>query len=128
MPKAPKAPKQHNSPSTQPLKKKRPYKLCKKAPVADPDTPPPKAKWTARDAETLVETLQQQKKESHQADSGWKALVWTACEVALRGSEKISEGGPKTASSCLSRWGRVSHMLYTTYYLLIVCYSSNQTS
>jgi hypothetical protein len=73
---------------------------------------PKKASWKlAADDETLVECLKQQQAAGNQSDTGFKPVAWTACVIALRGSEKRSGGGPKTAKSCKDHFGAVSFSL-----------------
>ena len=62
------------------------------------------ARWSQEDNAVLIEQLKIHQSKGHQSDSGWKSLVWTACEVALRESEIKSGGGPKTASGCKEHW------------------------
>ena len=45
-------------------------------------------RWRKEGDHVLIDTLRIQQSKGNQADSGWKRVVWTACEVALRGSEK----------------------------------------
>ena len=61
-------------------------------------SPKKNARWSQDNNAVIIELLKNHQSEGHQSDSGWKSIVWTACEVALWGSEKQSGGGPKTAS------------------------------
>ena len=61
---------------------------------------PKKASWKlAADDETLVLCLKLQQAAGNQSDTGLKPVTWTACAIALQGSEKWSVSGPKTAKS-----------------------------
>jgi len=75
------------------------------------------ARWSQEDNAVLIDLLKSHQSKGHQSDSGWKGIVWTACEEALRGSESRSGGGPKTASGCKEHWHSVrlsfGDMLYT---------------
>jgi len=62
------------------------------------------ARWSQEDNAKLIDLLKIHQSKGHQSDSGWKGIVWTACEVAFRDSEKKSGGGPKTASGCKDHW------------------------
>ncbi|KAI0042775.1 hypothetical protein FA95DRAFT_1454180, partial [Auriscalpium vulgare] len=64
----------------------------------------PKANWSTRDDEVLIEVLESLKSQ-YQSDSGWKAPVWLAAAERLAGSEEVSGGGPKGSSSCQDRFG-----------------------
>ncbi|KAF7965578.1 hypothetical protein HWV62_42846 [Athelia sp. TMB] len=59
-----------------------------------------KAVWRSSDSALLVETLVKERNAGHQADSGFKPLVWASCALALRGSEILSGGAIKSKSSC----------------------------
>jgi hypothetical protein len=67
-----------------------------------------KASWKLADDEILLECLRQQQAASHQSDTGFKPVVWTACVLALKDSEKWSGGGPKTAKGCKDHFGTAS--------------------
>jgi hypothetical protein len=67
-----------------------------------------KACWSAADEAALVEEFKVQKGKGHMADSGWKPVAYTAVVEALKGSEKLSGGGPKIVSVVKARWQRVS--------------------
>lgn len=67
-----------------------------------------KASWKLVDDETLLECLRQQQAAGHQSDTGFKPVAWTACALALKGSEKLSGGSPKTAKGCKDHFGTVS--------------------
>ena len=63
---------------------------------------PKKASWKLpADNKTLLECLKQQQAAGNQSDTGFKPVAWTACVVALRGSEKRSGGGPKVSNCTL---------------------------
>ena len=62
------------------------------------------ARWSQEDNTVLIDLLKVHQSKGHQSDSGWKTIVWTACEEALRDSEIQSGGGPKTASGCKEHW------------------------
>ncbi|TDL14017.1 hypothetical protein BD410DRAFT_693273, partial [Rickenella mellea] len=63
--------------------------------------------WTAANNAILVEQLQKAKNEGNQSGAGWKDQVWTAVEIALRGSEKTSGGAPKSQAACKRRWQKL---------------------
>ena len=65
------------------------------------------ARWRKEDDQVSIDTLKMQQSKGNQTDSGWKHTVWTACEVALQGSEKDSGGGPKTERRCKEHWHSV---------------------
>jgi hypothetical protein len=67
-----------------------------------------KASWKLADDETLLECLRQQQAAGHQSDTGFKPVAWTACALALKGSEKLSGGSPKTVKGCKDHFGTVS--------------------
>ena len=46
------------------------------------------AQWLQEDNVTLINLLKIHQSKGHQSDSGWKGIVWTACEVAFQGSKK----------------------------------------
>jgi len=62
------------------------------------------ARWSEEDNAIVINVLKTHQSKGHQSDSGWKGIVWTACEVALRDSEKQSGGGPKTVNGCKEHW------------------------
>ncbi|KAH8994179.1 hypothetical protein EDB86DRAFT_3169629 [Lactarius hatsudake] len=64
-------------------------------------------RWSEADEATLVHTLASEKAKSNWGDNGPKKVAWTACEVALLGSEKTSGGSPKTLQSIKNRWQRI---------------------
>jgi hypothetical protein len=66
-------------------------------------------KWTTADEATLLLTLCNEKSNGSWGDNNPKPSAYTACELALAGSEKISGGGPKVLSAIKSRWQRVPH-------------------
>jgi len=69
------------------------------------------ARWSQEDNAVIIDLLKSHQSEGHQSDSGWKGVVWTTCEAALRGSEKQSGGGPKTANGCKEHWLSVRLLL-----------------
>jgi hypothetical protein len=62
------------------------------------------AKWSREDDAVFIDLLTTHQSKGNQSDNGWKKIVWTACEEALRVGEKQSGGGPKTASGCKDHW------------------------
>jgi hypothetical protein len=70
-----------------------------------------KASWTTADEATLVEEFKAQKSKGQMADSGWKPTAYTAVVEALKDSEKVSGGAPKTVGVVKARWQRVSEWL-----------------
>ncbi|KAI9442813.1 hypothetical protein BJY52DRAFT_1229115 [Lactarius psammicola] len=61
-------------------------------------------KWSCVDKATLVHTLAEQKTKGNWGDNNPKKSVWTACEIALAGSEKVSGGSAKAQPAIKSRW------------------------
>lgn len=53
------------------------------------------ARWSKEDDRVFVDVLKDQQSKGNQADNGWKRIVWTACEQALRNGEIQSGGGPQ---------------------------------
>ena len=66
-----------------------------------------KTKWTSADKALLVETLAKEKAKGNWGDNNPKPVAFTACEVALAGSESISGGIAKGIQAIKSRWQRV---------------------
>lgn len=66
-----------------------------------------KTKWTSADEALLVETLARERSKGNWGDNNPKPSAFTACEVALAGSERISGGVPKCIQTIKSRWQRV---------------------
>jgi hypothetical protein len=66
-------------------------------------------KWSRSNEAKLVHTLAEQKIKGNWGDNNPKPEAWTACKVALEGSEKESGGTPKTDKAIRSRWQRVCH-------------------
>ncbi|KAH9013586.1 hypothetical protein EDB84DRAFT_1568586 [Lactarius hengduanensis] len=64
-------------------------------------------KWTDPDDAILVHTLAQEKANQNWGDNNPKKLVWTTCELALRGSEKVSGGRPKDVVAIKNRWQKL---------------------
>ena len=83
-----------------------------------PCTPPKKAKWTSADDVTLIVTLQDEQAKGNQADNSWKAVVWTACEQALTGSEERSRGAPKRVKGCQNHWSLVCILCFLRLHTL----------
>jgi hypothetical protein len=77
------------------------------------DTNKPKAKrcrWNPACDMILITQLLAEKAAGNQTDNaGWHQPAFTACAVALRGSEKDSGGATKAADTCQTRWGTVSN-------------------
>jgi hypothetical protein len=67
------------------------------------------ATWSPADETVLVQTLKQAKADGDWGDNNPKKNVWTDCEKALAGSEKISGGGPKNQGAIKNRWQRVCY-------------------
>lgn len=57
-----------------------------------------KAVWKSQNSALLINTLLKECKAGHQSDIGFKPVAWTACAIALKGSEVKSRGIAKTAS------------------------------
>lgn len=68
---------------------------------------PTKTKWSAADDAELVKTLLEQRALGLQSESGFKSAAYTACAVALAGSEKISGGIAKDATACMNHFAKV---------------------
>ncbi|XP_006453745.1 hypothetical protein AGABI2DRAFT_41096, partial [Agaricus bisporus var. bisporus H97] len=83
-----------------------------------PKNSPKNAQWSASCDTTLIDTLQHEQDKGNQADNSWKACVWTACEVALRDSEKISGGVAKKARSCREHWSLLCNQCLTVQKLV----------
>ena len=66
------------------------------------------AKWSSADEATLVATLVQQKALAIWADNNPKPAAYAACVEALRGSEDISGGIPKSKGVVKTHWNKVS--------------------
>ncbi|KAI9452920.1 Myb/SANT-like DNA-binding domain-containing protein [Lactarius psammicola] len=64
-------------------------------------------KWSCVDEATLVHTLAEQKTKGNWGDNNPKKSAWTACEIALAGSEKVSGGSAKAQPVIKSRWQRL---------------------
>ena len=82
-------------------------KKDKKGKVKDEESGGGNAKWSDADDALLVATMTTQKADSYWGDNNPKAVVWTACEKALAGSEKESGGAPKNIGVLKSRWQKV---------------------
>jgi hypothetical protein len=71
-------------------------------------------RWSQSDEALMLDTLTDMKREGkHWGDNNPRPEAWTKCEGVLKGSEKRSGGGPKTAKSIKSRWNRVSTPSWT---------------
>ena len=55
--------------------------------------------WHAVDDAALVHMLTDQKIKGNWGDNNLKKVAWSACKTALAGSEKDSEGTPKTVTA-----------------------------
>lgn len=71
------------------------------------------ATWTPADEVILVQTLKAAKAEGDWGDNNPKKNVWTDCERALVGSEKISRGAPKNQGAIKNRWQHACYFLHT---------------
>lgn len=80
-----------------------------------------KNKWSDADEATLVYTLASEKAKSNWGDNGPKKVAWGECEKALKGSEKVSGGSPKTQQSIKNRWQRVRTAFVLVYMRLHLC-------
>ena len=76
-------------------------------------------KWSRNDEAMLVHTLAEQKATGNWGDNNPKMLAWTACMIALTGSEKASGGTPKTLQAIKSRW----QCIYSTTLLTAPAFS-----
>ena len=67
---------------------------------------PKRCRWSTQDDRILVETLIKQKAAGNQAQSGWKATVWSAVVTELK---KIAVGGEaeKTTTKCSDHYSNV---------------------
>lgn len=74
------------------------------APSSVPAVKPKNAVWSRTDDATLVNVLLEQAEEGQHSEAGFKSGAWVAAAEALVGSEVLSGGGPKHASSCYSHW------------------------
>ena len=79
----------------------------KKGKEKEEQTRPGNSKWSKADEALLVETMAEQKAGTGWGDNNPKPIVWTACELVLAGSKKISGGAPKTIGVLKSRWQKV---------------------
>jgi hypothetical protein len=66
-----------------------------------------KTVWKSQDSALLIETLLKEREAGHQSDTGFKPVAWTACATALKGSEVLSGGITKTASSARDHFAKV---------------------
>jgi Myb/SANT-like DNA-binding domain len=81
-----------------------------------------KTVWTSADDAVLVQTLLLQRAAGNQSDSGFKSTAYTACAEALSGSEKVSGGAAKTASSVSNHWAKVCNryrLCFVHFYTVI---------
>lgn len=62
------------------------------------------ATWSSADEKVLVQIMKQAKADGDWGDNNPKKNVWTDCEKALAGSEKISGGAPKNQGAIKNRW------------------------
>jgi hypothetical protein len=72
--------------------------------------------WTRDDEATIVRVVKEHKEKGSWGDNNPKKTAFTACEIALAGSEAKSGGGPKTFKAIKNRWQRVCIIV-----LIIVC-------
>jgi hypothetical protein len=102
---------QENIPPATSLKLKIPGKSAqartKQRKPKAPTKPPKQTKWSPENSAELIRVLTEQQAAGNQADNSWKGCVWTAAELALRGSELISGGAPKDAKKCNGHWDKV---------------------
>ena len=68
----------------------------KKGKEKEEQTGPGNSKWSKANEALLVETMAEQKARTGWGDNNPKPIVWTACELVLASSKKISGGAPKT--------------------------------
>jgi len=64
-------------------------------------------KWTTADEALLIQTLALEKSKGNWGDNNPKPVAFTACEVALAGSECASGGIAKGVPAIKSQWQRV---------------------
>jgi hypothetical protein len=76
-----------------------------------PPKPPKQMKWSAENSAELIRVLTEQAA-GNQADNAWKGCVWTAAELALRGSELVSGGAKKDTKKCNGHWDKVHIHLF----------------
>ena len=69
-----------------------------------------KAVWKSQDSALLIDTLLKER-EAGQSDTGFKPVAWTACAIALKGSEVKSGGIAKTASSARDHFAKVGTLI-----------------
>ncbi|KIJ33469.1 hypothetical protein M422DRAFT_264574 [Sphaerobolus stellatus SS14] len=67
--------------------------------------PKPKVTWNAAQDDTLITTLEEQKKLGLQSESGWKGTVWTTVAGVI--NKEHSSDVPKGSDQCKSRFGRL---------------------
>jgi len=70
-----------------------------------------KAVWKSQDSALLIDTLLKEREAGHQSDTGFKPVAWTACAIALKGSEVKSGGIAKTASSARDHFAKVGTLI-----------------
>jgi hypothetical protein len=71
--------------------------------------------WLRKDEATLIQVLKQQKALGNWGDNNPKKIAWTACELALAGSEAKSGGGRKTVVVIKNRWQHVRSLIPWTH-------------
>jgi hypothetical protein len=69
------------------------------------------AAWTTDDETILIETLVKQKLAGNWGDNNPKKAAWTACEVALAGTDKPG-AIPKNINTIKNRWQRVTYTVF----------------
>ena len=87
------------------------------------------AAWSRADEATLVRTLAEEKAKGNWSDhNNPKKVAWTACVLALMGSEKESGGRAKTIQPIKNRWQRVRHSKLPKCMRLSCLFSLNKSS
>ncbi|KAJ7870849.1 hypothetical protein B0H13DRAFT_1896029 [Mycena leptocephala] len=71
----------------------------------DPGSDKKRCYWNAECDVVHTGQLAAEKSAGNQTDNaGWHQSAWTACSKALKGMEKKSGGGAKTADTCQMHW------------------------
>ena len=65
------------------------------------------AKLSPENDLVFITLLSNQTTEGKTSDNGWKLFAWTVAMVALKGSEMLSGGAPKSVAACALCWDKV---------------------
>ena len=102
-----------------------PHQLLASPSASQPTTPTHKMpqkdtnKWSDSSNAMLLHTMASEKAKGNWGDNGPKKAAYTVCEKALKDSEKISGGTPKTAKTCRNRWNQVCTSVTFIYTMCI---------